>query len=103
MLDSLVASGHGEWEDAGKTRCRIFWKTPQEWASLMYKYAEQNDMLGSVVTIYELHSGEDVEGQPFAGLDEGTVMAALRVLEGEGKAQVFTGATSDDAGVKFFK
>ena len=35
-------------------------------------------MLGTVVTVYELHAGEDEDGsQPFTGLDEGTVTAAL--------------------------
>jgi len=67
---------------------------------MLYEYVRQNDMLGTVVTVYELHSGEDVEGQPFAGLDEATVMAALRVLEEEGKAAIFATA---DTGVKFFK
>ena len=100
VVDSLVATGHGEWEDDGKTRARIFWKTPKEWASMLYQYVRQNDMLGTVMTVYELHSGEDVEGQPFAGLDEATVMAALRVLEQEGKAAIFATA---DTGVKFFK
>ena len=102
VVGSLVATGHGKWEDDAKTRCRIFWKTPKEWAALLYQHARENDMLGTVVTVYELHAGEDDDDQPFAGLDEDTVTAALEVLEAEGKVEIINKGT-DSAGVKFFR
>ncbi len=33
--------GNGEWEDAGKTRCRIFYKTPAELASALYSWVRE--------------------------------------------------------------
>ena len=77
----------------------------------------------TVCTVYELIHGEQSEGSggplsfpssimhshlPFLllilelhGMDETLLLKALRCLEAQGKAQVFTGASKDDLGVKF--
>ena len=54
--------------------------------------------LGGVYTVAELER----EG-PLAGADPRLVRAALAALEDADKCEVFTGATSADAGVKFFR
>jgi hypothetical protein len=51
-------SGHGEWEDDTKTRCRILWRKPEQLAADIYTWAEANGYINSVCTVYELHSGE---------------------------------------------
>lgn len=53
-------SGHGEWEDDMKTRCRIMWRKPEQLASDIYAWAEVNGYINSVCTVYELHSGKFV-------------------------------------------
>lgn len=104
VMDHVVATGHGEWEAEGsKARCRIFFKSLNEWASLIYEFATANAMVGSVYTVYELHSGDATTDAPFHGLEAVTLNKALQVLEGQGRAALFSGSSDspDDTGVKF--
>jgi hypothetical protein len=55
---SVVPSGHGEWENDLKTRCRILWRKPEQLASDIYSWADANGYINAVCTIYELHSGK---------------------------------------------
>mmetsp|Transcript_27211 Transcript_27211/g.41771 ORF Transcript_27211/g.41771 Transcript_27211/m.41771 type:complete len:148 (-) Transcript_27211:76-519(-) len=95
-------SGFGEWEDPNrKTRCRILWRKPEQLASDVYDWAMANGFQNSVCTLYELHSGEDVNGMSFQGADEELLRRALRILESQGKCTIFKGETSDEDGIKF--
>jgi len=103
VADDFVDRGHGEWEDpAVKTRVRILWRRPGQLASDLYDWAAANGYVNSVCTLYELHSGEDVNGMSFQGADEGLLRRALGILEGQGKCAVFRGETSEEDGIKFF-
>jgi hypothetical protein len=44
-----------------------------------------------------------VRDTPFYQMDESVLRKALAVLQSEGRATVFQGATSDEDGVKFFE
>eukprot|EP00586_Coscinodiscus_wailesii_P007302 CAMPEP_0172482020 /NCGR_PEP_ID=MMETSP1066-20121228/8300_1 /TAXON_ID=671091 /ORGANISM="Coscinodiscus wailesii, Strain CCMP2513" /LENGTH=128 /DNA_ID=CAMNT_0013244877 /DNA_START=390 /DNA_END=776 /DNA_ORIENTATION=+ len=103
VVADFVKSGHGEWEDEGvKTRVRILWRRPEQLASDVYDWAVREGFVGSVCTLYELHSGEDVEGMSFQGADEELIRRALAILEDQGKCTVFKGDTSSEDGIKFF-
>ena len=102
VLDDFVASGHGEWEDGGRTRVKVLWRKPEQLASDIYDWAVKNGMVGTVCTLYELHSGEDVDGASFEGADEELLRRAVAILEEGGKCALFKGDTSEDDGVKFF-
>lgn len=102
-MDDFVQSGHGEWEDPDrKTRCRMLWRKPEQLASDIYEWAMSNGHIGSVCTVYELHSGEDVHGMSFQGVDEELLRRSLSILEQQGKCSIFQGATSTEDGIKFF-
>mmetsp|Transcript_20356 Transcript_20356/g.36748 ORF Transcript_20356/g.36748 Transcript_20356/m.36748 type:complete len:179 (-) Transcript_20356:34-570(-) len=102
MLD-FVKSGHGEWEDPQvRTRCRILWRRPEQLASDVYEWAVANGYINSVCTVYELHSGEDVNSMSFQGADEELLRRALGILEDQGKCTIFQGETSSEDGIKFF-
>jgi len=102
-MEEFCKSGHGEWEDEGtKTRCRILWRKPEQLASDIYDWAEKNGFVGSVCTVYELHSGEDVNGMSFQGADEEILRRALAILESRGQCTIFKGETSSEDGIKFF-
>jgi ESCRT-II complex subunit VPS25 len=116
VLDHLVQRGSAEWMDGSedgpsqassstsnnhRTTLRILWRTPQELASDIYRWATTSGQLGSVVTLYELHSGEDSTGQSFSGLDEDLIRRALTILESQGKCTIFQGETSNEDGIKF--
>ena len=51
----------------------------------MYAWASKNDLIGSVLTLYELHSGDDHQDSGFYGTDPVIVRRAISVLEREGK------------------
>mmetsp|Transcript_38764 Transcript_38764/g.87363 ORF Transcript_38764/g.87363 Transcript_38764/m.87363 type:complete len:179 (+) Transcript_38764:139-675(+) len=103
VADDFVDRGHGEWEDPGvRTRVRILWRRPDQLASDLYDWAAANGYVNSVCTLYELHSGEDVDGMSFQGADEELIRRALGILEGQGRCTVFKGETSEEDGIKFF-
>eukprot|EP00804_Cyclotella_cryptica_P015746 CCRYP_013385-RF/>CCRYP_013385-RF protein AED:0.27 eAED:0.27 QI:43/1/1/1/1/1/6/1666/187 len=103
VMDDFVKSGHGEWEDpAIRTRCRILWRRPEQLSSDIYDWAVANGYINSVCTVYELHSGEDVNGMSFQGADEELLRRALSILESQGKCAIFKGETSEEDGLKFF-
>jgi ESCRT-II complex subunit VPS25 len=102
IMQDLVDQGHGEWLDDAKTQCRVLWRKPEELATDIYEWAAATGNIGGVCTLYELHSGEDVNGMSFQGLDEELLRRALSILENEGKCAVFKGETSSEDGIKFF-
>lgn len=102
VIDDFCAHGHGEWQDTNRTVCRILWRKPEQLAADVYQWAERNGFVGSVCTVYELHSGEDVNGESFQGADEELLRRALAILEQQGKCAVFKGDTSEEDGIKFF-
>lgn len=108
VMEDFVRSGHGEWEDDDdddnnlRTRCRILWRKPEQLASDVYDWAVANGYINSVCTVYELHSGEDVNGMSFQGADEELLRRALAILEDQGKCTIFQGESSSEDGIKFF-
>ncbi|EQC29519.1 hypothetical protein SDRG_12768 [Saprolegnia diclina VS20] len=101
VVSYIVRCGNGEWEDDTHTRCRIFWKSPAEWAAEIYAFAQDNGMLNNVYTLYELHAGDETEGASFYGIEMWLLRKALEVLEHEAKAAIIHGDTPENDGVKF--
>ena len=103
-MDNLIKSGRGEWIDTEtKTTCRILWRKPEELATDIYEWAiSSGNISGGICTIYELHSGEDVHGMSFQGIDEDLLRRALTILEDDGKCTIFKGETSSEDGIKFY-
>jgi len=101
--DYIVQLGFAEWEDpTTKTRLRIFSKTPEAFASIVYDWAKQTGRVGDAIcTFYEIHSGDDTAETELAGIHEDVLMKALKILEKQGKAQHFPGSTMDETGIKF--
>ncbi|KAK3292734.1 ESCRT-II complex subunit [Chaetomium fimeti] len=78
----------------------IYWRTPEEWGSLVEGWVESTGQRGSVLTVYELVEGDGTRGSEFHGMDQELLRKALNVLVKQGKAQVF--GQEDSLGVKFF-
>ena len=55
---------------------------------------------GSILTLYELHSGEAARSQEWYGMDQELMLSVVKVLVKRGKAQIF-GQSEDEMGVKF--
>jgi ESCRT-II complex subunit VPS25 len=99
VIKDFCQSGHGEPIDEASVR--ILWRKPAELATDIYTWADSHGLIGSVCTIFELHSGEDVQGMSFQGVDEDLLRRALKLLEDQGKCAIFKGDTSDEDGIKF--
>jgi ESCRT-II complex subunit VPS25 len=106
ICNDFILHGHGEWLDTTndrnkQTSMRIFWKQPEQIASDIYVWAEQNRYINSIVTVYELHSGDDTNDSSFHNIDEDILRRALAILEQQGKCTIFQGDTSEEDGIKF--
>ncbi|KFD68200.1 hypothetical protein M514_06173 [Trichuris suis] len=51
------------WLDKQRSRCRIYWKSPAEWAELVYDWASRLGFRGTVCTLYEITHGPDSAGE----------------------------------------
>ena len=54
----FLRAGNGEWQDRSHVRCRIYYKSPAEWAARIYDYVSRNEMFQSIYTVYELREGD---------------------------------------------
>ena len=98
ILQNLETRGNLEWIDKTKNRAHIYWRSPEEWGSLIYTYVKGRGMINTVCTFYELTEGSDTVDQKFHGLENELLIKSLKTLELQRKAEIF----ADDEGVKFF-
>ena len=104
VVAHLIKEGNATWEspeELDKGRLRIMWRTAIDVAIDLWEHARAAGMFGSVYTLYELHSGDVSLGTAFEGMDPWLLREAIGVLEGQGKATLFPGASANDEGVKF--
>ncbi|XP_071443542.1 vacuolar protein-sorting-associated protein 25 [Hetaerina americana] len=99
VMEHLAKSGHAEPCDKSRNRWFIYWHTPEEWASLIYDWAQNNGMINTVCTLYELVSGDNTVNEEFYGLETGILLKALRTLEQQKKAEIIM--FDENEGVKF--
>ena len=100
VAKAACRAGRGELLDNGALF--MLEQQPKDLARQLYEWARATGKLGGVFTVLELREGDDATS-PVHGADPRLVARALAVLEDEDKAEVFHGATSADAGVKFFR
>lgn len=63
VLDEMAAKGTIEWLDKQHNRCLLYWRSPSEWAALLYQWVLQKGLTESVCTLYDLHQGDLVQGE----------------------------------------
>lgn len=67
----------------------IYWRTPAEWAKVLYDYVDRTGQLGTVLTVYELTQLEELAPtDTLKGIDIKLFEKAVDVLVKQGKAQV---------------
>ena len=94
------SSGGGKGEaDGGEAF--IYWRTPEEWGTLIEGWVEETGQKGSVLTVYELREGEATRSTEIWGMDGDVLVKALGTVVKRGKAQIFQSG-EDSLGVKFF-
>ncbi|KAL1956006.1 hypothetical protein VTO42DRAFT_7906 [Malbranchea cinnamomea] len=102
-MASAEGGRRAEWvggQAGGKAVAWIWWRRPEEWATLLADWVEETAQKNTVLTLYELAEGEATISQEFHGIDPDVLQKSLQVLVKRGKAQVF--GSEDQQGVKFF-
>ncbi|KAK9901291.1 hypothetical protein WJX75_004402 [Coccomyxa subellipsoidea] len=99
FLSELCQRGNAQWLDKSQQQCLILWKKLGEWADVLYSFIRQFGLQDSVMTLDELSSGDDVKGTELEGVPNALLLEVIRLLEAQGKAQMFSG--DGDVGVKF--
>ncbi|RHZ56363.1 hypothetical protein Glove_402g39 [Diversispora epigaea] len=103
IIDHMVKQGTAEWDSPpSKNAALIYWRKPEEWASLIDKWVFDCGLNNSIVTLYEILHGESSEGMEFHNLNQTILLKALDILVKRGVAQLLQGSSADDLGVKFF-
>jgi len=97
---SKKKTGTIEEESTGGGRFWIFWRRPEEWASVIEAWVESTGQKGTVLTLYELTESEATGKEEFHGMDGVLLQRCLAVCVKRGRAQVFGG--EGEMGVKFF-
>ncbi|CAG8444870.1 8504_t:CDS:2 [Ambispora leptoticha] len=101
IISEMVKEGTAEWDPPNKKiSAIIYWRKPEEWATLIYNWVFDNGMTNSILTLYEIAHGEITEGLGIYAY-QSVLLKALDVLVKRGQAQVFQGTSADDMGVKF--
>lgn len=101
VINYLIREGNGEWQDASRASLRLIWRTPEALAAEVYAWGCNADVIGTVFTVYEIHSGEDYQDSGFYGVDPVLLRRALSVLEANNKCRIISGPSADEDGVKF--
>jgi ESCRT-II complex subunit VPS25 len=101
FLGQLVVRENARWTTKDEKTLQILFKKPEEWASLMLKWARANSFTGTVLTFYELREGPDTMDQAFHMLDLDIMKQAVQSLVKAKKAKFFERDALEDCGVKF--
>ena len=102
-MASREGDERAEWIGSQKDEARIawiWWRKPEEWATLLEHWVDETGQKGTVLTLYELVDSEATEKQDFHQMDMEVLRKSLGTLVKKGRAQVF--GSDSEQGVKFF-
>jgi len=100
ILSDLQRTQNAAPLDKQRNLWEVYWHTLEEWGNLIYNYISSRGATNTVLTLFELSQGDDVQEEEFCGLDTDVLIKILRVLEGDGKCELML--YDDHQGVKFF-
>lgn len=97
--------GRAEWllstaKHESSNVCYIYWRTPSEWADMIYNWVDETGQKGTILTMYELQESDAVQSKEWRDMGEDLLRKVLNVLVKRNKAQIF--GQEETAGVKFF-
>ena len=85
-----------------KDKIFVYWKTPQEVANAIFKWAKDGGRIGSIETVEDIIEDEFQKDEMFFGIPIELALNALYILQDEGKAQVIHTQNTDSYAAKFF-
>lgn len=61
ILSQMVKSGKAAWIPTvpKSSTALIYWRKPEEWAQMIYKFVDRIGGIGSIYTVYDLIEGDD--------------------------------------------
>lgn len=80
IIEMMVEENLARWLDKS-TRVRIFYKSDQEWAQIIYEYSIEHGYAAEVMTLFELKK----LGQEWSSLPKEELRIIFSVLESQGK------------------
>ncbi len=101
VVSYLIEKGNAEWEDVSKSSLFIYFKSLAVLADELYAWADKTGLINNVVTVFELHSGEEHTNTGLEGVDAAVVRKVLETLEKKNKCIYIQGSTPEEDGVKF--
>ena len=98
----MVANKFADFTSESKERIFVYWRSLQEIADAIHRWADATGRIGSVEIILDLSDDSANSGEIFYQMPVELIMKACLALQEVGKAEVFYSDDTDAHGVKFF-
>lgn len=98
----MAANKFGDYTSDSKEKIFVYWRSIQEVAAAIHKWADETGRIGSVETVIDLTDDPANKNQLFYKMPVEILLKACAALQEVGKAQVFYSDNTDTHGVKFF-
>jgi len=102
ICEWMQANNFAQFTSASKDKIFVFWRSIQEIADVIHKWAQTTARIGSVEQVIDLIDDTSNRKEIFYGMPIEIVLKACGALQQVGKAQVFYSDNTDTHGVKFF-
>ena len=102
VLLYLLLLGFSEYCTNAEDKVFIYWRSIQEYAHVIYTWAQKTGRIGSVESLVDICQDEENKDQLFFDVPVQIISKACEALSRENKAEVFYSENTDEYGVKFF-
>ncbi len=102
ITDWMQKNQFADYTSESKDKIFVYWRSIQEVATAIHKWADANARIGSVETVIDLTDDPSTKKEIFHKMPIEIVLKACAALQQVGKAQVFYSDNTDTHGVKFF-
>ena len=102
VCDWMQSNKFGEYTAESREAIFVYWRSLQEIADAIHKWADNTGRIGSVETVLDLTDDSANRAEIFYQMPVELVLRACATLQEVGKAQVFYSDNTDTHGVKFF-
>lgn len=109
ILKYMASKGRIDWikdeltvskvANTSKSICLVYWRKPEEWASIILKWVDSKALKGTICTLNDITGDEQSSSPDLLGLEEKILMKALFALEQQGRAAIIK--VDGSFGVKF--
>ena len=98
----MEANKFGSFTAESKESIFVYWRSLQEIAQAIHRWADNTGRIGSVEVVLDLTDDSGNRNEIFYQMPVELVLKACAALQEVGKAQVFYSDSTDTHGVKFF-